>query len=133
MKARYDKLVWIQSSPARLVQGVKYGRTPRGAIRGGNGSFLVIDNPAEIHIITEDENGMTYDSGNIIQEIRDIKCWSRITANRVEQLRSELNFRGFEFEIDESGRILNLAKLIWLIWKGHAVHVLFSCKYVFLN
>ncbi|MCQ2749898.1 MAG: hypothetical protein MJ246_08185 [Clostridia bacterium] len=112
MTVKYLKLVWIQASPARLVQGVKYGRVPRGAIRGGNGSYLVIDNPAEIHIITEDENGNTYDSGNVIQEIRNIKCWSRITAGRVEQLRSELNFRGFEFEINESGKILNLAKLL---------------------
>lgn len=44
----------------KLVQGVKYGRTPRGAIRGGNGSFIVRNPdamPAQFCLYFEDEDG----------------------------------------------------------------------------
>ena len=44
----------------KLVQGIKNGRTPRGAIRGGNGSFIVKNNdpmPAQFYLYFEDENG----------------------------------------------------------------------------
>ena len=43
----------------KLVQGIKSGRVPRGAIRGGNGSFIVKTDsmPAKFYLNFEDENG----------------------------------------------------------------------------
>lgn len=110
MKAKMVDLKWKKCSPARCVSGIKGGYRPPQAVAGGYGTFIVIDEPAQIHIVMEDEHGRRYDSGDIISDIRRIMCWQKITENRVNQLRSALSNR--VFEIDSYGRIYNLAELL---------------------
>lgn len=110
MVATMVKLDWKQCSPAHVVQGVKGGRTPYGAIRGGNGSFLVIDEKAEIHLELEDQDGEIFRSQNIINDIRRIMGWSRITANRVCLL--ENIFSNAVFVVNEEGFIFNLEEIL---------------------
>lgn len=42
---------------ARIVHGIKGNRVPRGAIRGGNGTFLVSQEQATFYMFFEDQNG----------------------------------------------------------------------------
>ena len=47
---------------AQLIQGVKGNRVPRGAIKGGNGTFVVHCGyiPAQFKFLFEDQNGKSY-------------------------------------------------------------------------
>ena len=59
-----------QSTPAYLKQGVKNKKTPKGAIGGGNGSFIMSGEPPKAIFIIE-ENGVE----------KHVNVYSMIKAN----------------------------------------------------
>ncbi|MBP3801863.1 MAG: hypothetical protein J6I85_07590 [Clostridia bacterium] len=57
MNAKFVSLRWIKGEPAHLVQGIKGNKTPKNALKGSNGSFIVAGSPTEIILTVELENG----------------------------------------------------------------------------
>lgn len=99
--AKFVSLVKI-SGTAKLVQGVKYGQVPAGAVAGGNGSFIVGER-AKLILRVRCENG-----GCVEKDIYfDVKSYTkrRITDNFCRQLEGML--ADFNFLV-ENGRIVNL-------------------------
>lgn len=49
---------YVCGEPAKLVQGVKGGRRPKGAVRGNNGSYLVPDSKPRAILYGMDDEGV---------------------------------------------------------------------------
>lgn len=101
---------WKKSTPGYLVQGYKDGKVPYDAICGSNGSFIVMGEKARIHLELRDSDGNEYRSLNIINPIRNIMGWPKITAKRVDMLRDL--FKDTTVEIDERGYVCNLKDIL---------------------
>jgi hypothetical protein len=48
---------YIPSKPGKLVQGIKGNRVPKGAIKGGCGTFIVRNTPPKMIVTLVDEDG----------------------------------------------------------------------------
>lgn len=102
--AKFVSLTKIPGSSS-VKQGVKGGRTPKNAVAGGNGSFVVYER-AKV-ILGLKFNG-AYFSKDIYFAIKD--CTSkRITDNLCSKL--EDYFKDFKFKIRD-GEIINLEEAI---------------------
>ena len=99
--AKFNNLRKIPGS-AGLVQGVKGGRTPAYAVKGGNGSFIVADRAKLIL-------SLTCEDGSIVEKdiYFDVKSYTdrRITDKFRDELEATLS--GFDFLV-ENGNIINL-------------------------
>lgn len=103
--AKFISLTRIPGSTS-LKQGIKGGKTPKNAIRGGNGSFIVHDR-AKV-ILTLDYNGKCY-SRDIYFDIKDVTDGRKITDKFCSKL--ETAFENFNFTI-EDGRFSNISEAI---------------------
>ena len=108
MKARFIRLDWVIGSPLTLVQGVKNGKVPNGAVYGSNGSFMVNNNPSELWLVIETEDGYVCRL-NIINTVRFINNWKRISKKRYNELKAKLNNVIFDIQ---DGKITNLAEAV---------------------
>lgn len=103
--AKFVSLVRIPGS-ASLKQGVKGGKTPKNAIKGGNGSFVVYDR-GEV-ILNLEQNGQYY-SPDIYFNIKYVTDGKKITEKLCRKL--EKGFENFDF-VMEDGRITNIDEAI---------------------
>ena len=103
--AKFKSLTKIPGS-ASLKQGVKGGRTPKNAIRGGNGSFITYER-AQV-ILTLDSDGKRL-SKDIYFDIKDATGGKRITDTLCSKLENQ--FENFNF-IVEDGNISNICEAI---------------------
>lgn len=99
----------LQKKPqeTKLVQGVRGGRVPEGAVAGGNGSFIVVTQYAQLLLtIKLNKNDyLTKDIYLLIKEMTD----RRITDKLVRELVEFFNDKEF---IVENGEIQNIKDLI---------------------
>lgn len=82
---------YSQSTEGTLIQGVKGNRTPRGAVGGGYGSFIMPGNPPQIIlIISNGESSYPMDIYNLVkanvsrritQKFADTLCSSLVNAS----------------------------------------------------
>ena len=110
MKAYFKSLEWKKGS-RDFVQGVKGNRVPYNAIYGGNGSF-VCNTPAALVLTVEAEDGRSV-SRNIINVVRKVNGWSRLTQNRVDLIESKL-MQSREMELDNRDYIVDLESYVWV-------------------
>lgn len=105
LKSYYVSLKWNKGS-RDFVQGVKGNKVPYNAAYGGNGSF-VCETPAEliITVITADGRKL---SKNIINVVKSVNGWSRLTRKRVDLLEAKLMQVG-ELQLNERDYFVNLA------------------------
>lgn len=85
---------YVQGTPGYLKQGVKNHRTPRGAVNGGNGSFIMKGEPAKA-FLSWNVDGEPAEK-NIYPFIKDNTTRSRVTEKYVGDVCSKLI--GCEFE-----------------------------------
>ena len=103
---KFLDLRWEKSSPPVLVQGVKNNQAPKNAIGGGNGSFIINNDSSELILIYMDNNGLEHQI-NIIDDVKKINNWSRLSENRVNYLKEKLNDTE-NFSIEKLAEILKL-------------------------
>jgi len=103
--AKFISLTRIPGSSS-LKQGVKGGKTPSNAIRGGNGTFIVYDR-AEVILVLE-YNGKRY-SKDIYLDIKDATGGRKITDKFCSKL--EAAFENFKFTV-EDGQFTNIYEAI---------------------
>ena len=60
MNAKFVSLRWIKGDPVHLAQGIKGNKTPKNALKGSNGSFIVGGMPSEIILTVEVDSGEVY-------------------------------------------------------------------------
>lgn len=60
MDAIFKGLQLIKGEKARLVQGVKGNRVPKGALKGKRGSFIVKGTQTQVILILKLENGQNF-------------------------------------------------------------------------
>ena len=74
-----------------LVQGVKGNRTPKGAIKGGNGSFIVKSEflPAEYELCFKDSKGEEY-YFQAYELIKECMVTPRLTENKRNRIKDEV-------------------------------------------
>lgn len=106
--AKFISLNYIPGDTPGLVQGIKGGRMPKRALGGGNGSFIVQDNPSQL-ILTLKTDDDEYIRTNIIQTVRNVLDRRNVTL----KLRNKLEdaFSTAKFEISD-GCINNLEEII---------------------
>ena len=104
----FAKFISLQktSGSSSVIQGVKGGRTPRNAIRGGNGSFRVYDR-GEVRLTLE-YNGNRY-SKDIYLDIKEATGGKNITDKLCSKLESA--FENFNFTV-EDGKFTNIYEAI---------------------
>ena len=103
--AKFEKLTKIPGT-SNVVQGVKNGRVPTGAVAGGNGSFVVAER-AKLILAVKDEAGCIV-TKDIYLDVKDY------TSRRVTDkfcLELEAKMQNFEFVV-ENGRMLNLDEVL---------------------
>lgn len=106
--AKFIDLNYIAGSAPSLVQGIKGGMTPRNAIAGGNGSFVVKGTPSQLILTVKTTEGK-YIQLNIINTVRNVLNRSRITEKLCDKL--ENTFSSAKFEVS-NGCITNLDEII---------------------
>lgn len=88
MKARITGIEW-RKGDVYLEQGVKGGYTPRGAVAGSNGSFIVAGSRSELVMKFVTEDGKKY-AKNIIKKVKEIKDWKNLSDKRYGKLEEGL-------------------------------------------
>ena len=106
--AKFIDLSYKPGESPYLVQGIKNGKTPKNAIAGGNGSFVVKGNSSKLILTVKTESGK-YISINIINIVRKVLNRSRITEKLCDRL--ELTFSSESFKVSEK-HITNLEEII---------------------
>ena len=104
-QAKFDKLTKVPGT-SNLVQGVKNGRVPRGAIAGGNGSFIVAER-AKLILSLRDEDGH--------QVTKDIYCDVKDYTSRrlTDKFKDELEAKMQDFDfVVQDGQIVNLDEVL---------------------
>ena len=110
MTATFKSLKWNKGS-RYVEQGVRGGRTPYNAVRGGNGSF-VCEDPSELILTLVTEDGREI-SRDIIHLVRGVNSWCRISKNRFERLEAKL--KGIhEFELGGNNYIVGLEDYVFI-------------------
>ena len=105
INAKFEKLTKIPGD-SKLVQGVKYGRVPRNAVAGGNGSFIVAER-AKLILTVRTEEGKCIQK-DIYLEVKDHTS-KRITPRFRDEI--EATMQNFNF-IVEGEDILNLDEVL---------------------
>ncbi len=103
---------YISGGEPELKQGVKGGRVPKNAVRGGNGSFIVAE-PAKIFLGVSFDNGTykEYEVGDHFRRYLHHEGIARVTQKRVKNICGQLLNR--EARVSEDGSvILNLEFLL---------------------
>ena len=78
MKAEFYSLEWIKGERGHLVKGIKGGRRPNGAVRGGNGSFIVKGSPSQLILTVKTSNGHLVEN-NIYSDVLEASGRSRMS------------------------------------------------------
>ena len=78
---------YVQATPATLKQGVKNHRTPRGAVAGGNGSFIMPGNPPQINLLYTEDGTKSYT--NIYPFVK-AQSSRRVTAKYADEILAPL-------------------------------------------
>jgi hypothetical protein len=83
MKFFVKSYTYVPGSGPKLVQGVKGGRAPKNAVRGGNGSYLVVHEKAKaiLNGSAEDGTPMVFDIAPTLRTIA-YKNNSKLTQTR---------------------------------------------------
>lgn len=102
MKAEFVKLTWEKATPPYLVQGVKRHQTPRGAIRGSNGSFLVAGEPPKLYLTVNTEDGNMIRQ-NVYHDVMNQSGRARMSEKFFECIKAK--FEHAEFEVNPNGAI----------------------------
>ena len=102
----YHNLIWDKAY-VRPVQGIKNNRIPENAVKGGQGSFLVEDRPATLTLELKDEDGKHFQIIEILDLVKELNDWKRISQKRVDALSKKLEETG-SFNIDDLPDILTL-------------------------
>ena len=100
MNVKFVSLEWEKGEAPYLLQGVRGGRRPSGALYGGNGSFMMPGKPASLYLKYEGESG-EIGKRNIIYEAKGINDWQKLSQKRVDTLERKLEKLG-TFDIDDS-------------------------------
>ena len=106
-KANFLELIWIPSQIPYIETGVKNGKTPKNAIKGSNGTFVIAEPPQLILVLSLDKTGLTVRK-DIYRDVKDLTS-KRLTKNFRKRL--EEVFENSTFIFDE-GELTNLDELI---------------------
>lgn len=106
--AKFVDLNYVPGTAPYLLQGVKGGRTPYNAIKGGNGSFKMPGASSKLILTIKTDSGRCI-GVNIINVVRSVLNRSRITEKLCDNL--ERTFTSSKFEVSD-GYITNLEELI---------------------
>lgn len=88
-------MCYVSSGEATLLQGVKGNRTPRGAVAGSNGSFVMPGSRPEINLMCSD--GETRD---IYSCVKGCTERSRVTETYAKQISAGLENQTFTSDSD---------------------------------
>jgi hypothetical protein len=102
MKAKITRIEW-RKGDVYLEQGVKGGYTPRGAVAGSNGSFIVAGSHSELVMKFATEDGKKY-AKNIIRKVKELKDWKKLSDKRYDKLEKGLVGKTIEVE-EKDGKI----------------------------
>jgi len=101
MKAKITRIEW-RKGESYLEQGIKGGYTPRGAVGGSNGSFIMATH-SELVMKLATEDGRKY-AKNIIRKVKDLKDWKKLSDKRCDKLEKGLVGKTIEVE-EKDGKI----------------------------
>ena len=106
MKATIDGFGYEKSTPAHMKQGVKGNYTPKGAVAGGNGTFIMAGDPPKVMVDCTNENGEQFsvDMYGVIKMNSD----RRVTEKYVNGLLDDAVGSEFEMGKDPRTGILGL-------------------------
>ena len=104
---------YIPSQPGKLVQGVKGNRVPKGAIKGGCGSFIVSNIPAKMIVTLVDENGekISKDIAGIVRPFIK-EDGKRLTETNARQIYRQIAGRKTETDTIDEKMLKNAWKLV---------------------
>lgn len=92
---------YMQGTPGYLKQGVKNRRTPQGALRGGNGSFIIKGEPPKAFLYWN-ENGIPAGT-DIYPFIKENTIRSRVTEKYVGGICNKL----IDCEFEDTDKLYN--------------------------
>ena len=106
--AKFESLVRVPGT-TKFVQGIKNGRTPKNAVAGGNGSFIVGQRGQLILSLRDEDDSLL--RKDIYHEVKKY-TQRKITDNFCYRLIGMMN--PFEFKV-ENGNIINLDEILSLL------------------
>ena len=108
VKAEFFSLRWIKGEPGHLVQGVKNGCRPRGAVRGGNGSFIVKGAPPELNLTVKTSKGICV-KNDIYEEVMIAAKRKRMSDSFYSYVESLCE--SIEFEVSDNC-VIDISELL---------------------
>ena len=107
MKVYLNGYEYVPSSSG-FVQGVKYGKVPRGAVAGGNGSFIVASSP-QIYLLLVGVRGGRYKVDVTDDFVTYIHGYlgKKVTEKQVRNIVAYLEGKEFEYA---DGKLEDLGK-----------------------
>ena len=90
------------------MQGVQDNRTPYNAISGGNGSFIVVTEPAKV--ILELQSPYGFEKFDIINDIKFVKKRKRMSQKLINTLKEGM--KGKVFSINQYGELTNIRAIL---------------------
>ena len=94
---------YYERSEGGLIQGVKGNYTPPGAIRGGNGSFIMSSTPSRAMIEVKEVDGEWKQTFNIGYQLKRHFDLKRLTRKRSEDAFRKLAISPFEVQRNNRG------------------------------
>lgn len=98
MHAIFYYLLWERAETPYLKQGVKGNRRPKGALGGGNGSYMVKGQSAKLHLYVKGDDGKIYYS-NIYDRVMKETGFKNMTDKRYDKLYEK--FKNASFTIND--------------------------------
>ena len=110
MKATFDSLEWNKAD-SNIYTGYRDGAKPKGAIKGGNGTYRVVDGFSELILNLDTPQGPF--SQDILYQVKKEMDWKKLSDKRFDKL--EKAFASSDWEVSEDGRILNLRENLSMV------------------
>ena len=107
LMATFINLIW-KKGEVQLMQGVQGNRTPYNAISGGNGSFIVVTEPAKV--ILELQSPYGFEEFDIINDIKYVKKRKRMSQKLINTLKEGM--KGKVFSINQYGELTNIRAIL---------------------
>lgn len=105
--ATFRNLIW-KKGEVQLLQGVPGNRIPCNAISGGNGSFIVVTEPAKV--ILELESLYGFEEFDIINDIKHVTKRKRMSQKLINTLKEGM--KGKVFSINQYGELTNIRAVL---------------------
>lgn len=99
MDAKFKSLQLIKGENAQLIQGIKGNKVPKGAIVGGNGSFIVYGKSTQVILFLELENGKNF-SCDVYRKILNYYGRKKMTDKFFEQLKVDMAKKKYTVDME---------------------------------